>query len=145
MRKKTGRGDQRLSPYYYQFRFIIQATRQTSSPYYAKYHHLDGFWEPGDFWEFHDYIEHKLGARPIGHNLGRINKQKGWFPGNLHWEEPKKRSRNNHKQNVKVKYQGRTQTLVDWAEQLGIPYHTFRRRVAEGYKIRDIVKVYCGT
>jgi hypothetical protein len=55
---------------------------------------------------------------------------------------PQRRSRCNTQQNVYATYKNKKKPLVEWAEELGIPYYSFRRRIALGMPIKDIVKEF---
>jgi hypothetical protein len=74
--------------------------------------------------------------------LGRKDKTGNFEPGNLHWETPQHRGRNNPIQNVTATYRRKTQSIAQWAEDLNISYHSLRRRYADGWTMKEIVHAY---
>ena len=136
-----------IPPYYYQYRYMRESTQNPSNPDYPKYgaKGITCAWGPRQYKEFYQWLITNLGERPgprNDYNLGRIDKTGNWEPGNIEWQTITRRSRTNHTQVVYVSYKRKKQSLSDWAEELGIPYYTLRRRVAEGISIKDIVKEF---
>ena len=134
-------------PYYYQYRFMRDSCNNPKHPNYNKYggSGVTCHWDKREYHKFYDWLVNTLGHRPGPSNqwvLGRKDKKGNWEPGNIEWQTIKVRSRTNHKQNVYATYRKKTKTLIQWAEDLGIPYHTFRRRYAEGWTLPQIVKEY---
>jgi hypothetical protein len=79
------------------------------------------------FWDFFDCV----GARPAGHTLDRIDVDGHYEPGNVRWADPVKQARN-RTNNRLVTYQGKSQTLADWCEELDLNY---ARTYARLYKL----------
>ena len=136
-----------IQPYYYQYRFMREACENPKHPNYDTYGAVGVTcaWSRRQYKEFYSWLMTTLGPRPGPSNqwvLGRKDKRGNWEPGNIEWQTIIKRSRTNHKQNVYATYRRQTKTLIQWAEDLGIPYHTFRRRYAEGWTMAQIVKEY---
>lgn len=134
-------------PYYYQYRFIRDVTQNINHPDYPNFggKGITAAWGPRQYKEFYAWLIKTLGERPgTRHDyiLGRKDKRGNFEPGNLEWQTITKRSRTNHTQNIYITYRRQTKTLVGWAEDLGIPYHTFRRRVAQGLTMPQIVKEF---
>jgi hypothetical protein len=130
-------------PYFYQYRYIIQACNNPGNPEYRKAGALgiESYWHRGEYNQFHEWIITKLGPRPLGYILGRKDKAGNFEPGNLEWQTPRTRSRNKIKQNIYVKHKGKTQTITEWSEELDIKYHTLRRLIQEnGNTIKQIIK-----
>lgn len=66
--------------------------------------------------------------------IDRINNDKGYSPDNCRWITQGKQNlnkRNNHT----VTYQGRTQTLSQWAKEFGLNSSTLHRRLKEGWPV----------
>ena len=63
-----------------------------------------------------------------GLTLDRINNDKGYSPDNCRWTTIKEQQ-NNTRRNRLITYNGRTQTLTQWAEEKGIKYQTLDYRL----------------
>ncbi len=62
-----------------------------------------------------------MGVRPKGFTLDRINNEGDYCPDNCRWATIKSQNRN-RRTNVLINYNGKTQTLVEWSEELGLNY-----------------------
>lgn len=80
-----------------------------------------------DFAAFRDH----LGPRPHGYSLERINNEGDYEPNNVRWAS-KKEQANNRTTNILITMEGKTLTMKQWGELLGISYHVLRGRRAEG-------------
>lgn len=63
--------------------------------------------------------------------LDRINPRRGYSPTNCRWVTPLDSTRN-RKRTLRVTYQGRAQTLADWAFELGVSYSLLHQRYTKG-------------
>ena len=117
-------------PLYSRWRFWQQACYNSNSPNY-RYAGAQGVKVKfKNFWEMVDYIETELGQAPYGDNsrLTRIN-QKGHFAaGNLRWETPRELVSRNSR-SVRIRYQGQTKCLREWAHELGMNPATLYTRI----------------
>lgn len=133
------------SQYYSQWRWMIAVTQNPNHPSYYK-HGAVGVqchWRKGEYRDFERWLIKNLGHRPSPkHLLGRLDKFGDFAPGNLHWEVAKERGRNNPKQNVYIAYGRKKKSLAAWAEELGIPYYSLRRRIAKGLSLKEIIKEF---
>ena len=76
-----------------------------------------------------------MGFRPsTQHSLDRINVDGNYEPENCRWATQKEQMRNT-KNSVYFTYRGETKTLPEWAELLGIAYHTLYRRIKNGWPL----------
>src|SRR4029077_20496278 len=61
-----------------------------------------------------------VGLRPSPrHSLDRINNEKGYVPRNVRWPLPEVQC-NNMRVNPRLTFKGRSQTVSQWARELGI-------------------------
>lgn len=85
-----------------------------------------------DFQSFYDYVSQLPHFGEPGRELDRIDNDKNYEPGNVRWSTRKEQC-NNRRSNLLVTYNGKTQTVTQWAEEVGIPYHTIRERLMRGW------------
>jgi hypothetical protein len=75
-----------------------------------------------------------MGPRPTGTTLDRIDSNGDYEPGNCRWAtdiEQQNNKRNNHR----IEYAGRTQTITEWARETGLRSDTLRFRLGSGWPI----------
>ncbi len=73
-----------------------------------------------------------MGEKPPGTSLERINNDGDYYPNNCQWATLKRQSRNK-RNNKLLTWQGKTQTVAAWAEELHISQSTISYRVNHGY------------
>lgn len=68
-----------------------------------------------------------MGPRPEGHTLERRDNDGPYSPENCYWATRKEQTRN-RRNSVTITYNGKTQTLEEWAQETGISYSTLKAR-----------------
>lgn len=66
--------------------------------------------------------------------LDRKDNDNGYSPENCRWTTKKEQS-NNRENNIVITYNGKTQTLSQWAEEIRIPYHKLLVRIKRGWSV----------
>lgn len=69
-----------------------------------------------------------MGARPDGMTLERIDNSKGYFKENCKWATRAEQNRN-HRRNIMITFNGKTQCLKDWAIETQIKYDVLIARI----------------
>lgn len=79
--------------------------------------------------DFFAFLAH-IGAIPSPERctVDRIDNDGHYEPGNVRWATKKEQQRNKARAH-RLEYNGRTQTLAEWAEELGMPYNTLFGRI----------------
>ena len=72
-----------------------------------------------------------IGEMKEGISLDRIDNSKGYEPGNVRLSTMKQQQ-NNRSNNRRITYQGRTQTMKQWSEEIGIDYRLLGNRIRRG-------------
>jgi hypothetical protein len=79
---------------------------------------------------WHDFANFfaDMGPRPFGMMIDRIDNNGHYEPSNCRWSTRTEQNRNTRK-NVNLTFDGRTQCIAAWGEELGIRPQTIRDRV----------------
>lgn len=74
-----------------------------------------------------------MGDRPSKeHTIDRIDNSKGYSPDNCKWATRKEQSRNRRSNRI-VNHNGKSQTVTEWSEELGISYGAILARLNRGW------------
>jgi hypothetical protein len=71
--------------------------------------------------------------------LDRIDNNGNYEPSNCKWSTVREQS-NNCRTNRLITYRGETKTMIQWAETIGIPYDTFKRRLYYGWSVDKAIE-----
>ncbi len=85
---------------------------------------------------WHDFVNFyaDMGDRPDGMTMERIDNDGNYEPDNCKWATHAEQSRNT-RYNHLVTFQGKTQCVTDWAEELGINRITLYSRLRKGWSV----------
>jgi hypothetical protein len=90
-------------------------------------------------WKKFENFYADMGERPEGMTLDRIDNEKGYYKENCRWAT-KKEQQNNTRRTKLFTYQGKTQSMKMWAEELGFPYEKFRARLKRGKTFEEALE-----
>lgn len=78
-----------------------------------------------------------MGTRPSPkHSIERLDNDGPYSPDNCIWAVQKVQTRNQRRTH-RITYRGKTQSMADWADDLGISYTLIRRRLRAGWSAED--------
>ena len=79
-------------------------------------------------WSNFSFFLADMGEQPVGKTLDRVGGSLLYSRETCRWATPTEQA-NNTSRNVRVAFQGKTQTLAEWARELGLNYKTVHNRV----------------
>ena len=105
---------------------------------YYKYYGARGIKVCSSWMKFEHFYK-DMGKRPAGTTLDRIDNNKGYCKNNCRWATRKEQA-NNRKSNHLLTFNGKTQNIKQWAEELGINHNTLFSRLSYGWSIDKALK-----
>ena len=81
-----------------------------------------------------EFFLEDMGEKPEGLELDRKDNNQGHSADNCQWITHKQNMRNRRSNRV-IEYGGKTQTLVEWSEELGFNYRIVRYRLVRGWDV----------
>lgn len=84
--------------------------------------------------KFENFIA-DMGDRPSNfYSIERRDNDGDYEPGNCCWVQKRQQARNSRNNHI-VEYNGKSQTLVEWSEELGMTFSTIRTRLHRGWSV----------
>lgn len=86
-----------------------------------------------------------MGTCPKGYSLDRIDPNGNYEASNCRWADSNQQS-NNTRRNIFLTHEGKTQTIAQWAKEVGILDATLRRRIRVGEPVEMALNsaLHCG-
>lgn len=125
------------SPSYQSWTAMIQRCRNPNAAGYRNYGGR-GITICKRWLSFPDFFA-DMGARPKDTELDRINNDGNYEPGNCRWATPAIQG-SNRRTNRIFTFEGRTQTLSEWAREIGVNVTTLWDRVKRGMPFEQAIK-----
>ena len=81
-----------------------------------------------------------MGKRPAkGYEIERINNDKGYSPDNCRWAT-RQEQMNNTASNRFITYDGKKQTIAQWARELNVNYRVLYARIRRGWDVKKSIE-----
>jgi hypothetical protein len=88
--------------------------------------------------DFRNFLE-DMGEPPTPqHTIDRVDNEKGYCKENCRWSTPKEQQQNKRNNNL-LTHLGKTQTIRQWCDELGLVFNTVRSRLIRGRPIEEIL------
>lgn len=85
-------------------------------------------------WQKFENFLTDMGERPHGKTLDRKDNDKGYFKENCRWADWFEQA-NNRRNNVLLTHNGKTQSVIQWAKEMGISQKRIYCRISSGWSV----------
>ena len=92
-----------------------------------------------DRWQYFENFLADMGLRPSGMSIERINNDGNYEPGNCRWASARDQA-NNRRSNKRLTHKGRTQTIAEWAREVGISNLALAQRLRHGWTVAEAIE-----
>lgn len=92
-----------------------------------------------DFQVFFDHVRLLDNCENVGYSLDRINNNGNYEPGNVRWATRTEQNRNS-RHNRNFTYDGKTQTITEWASEFGLRFATLDGRLRRGWDMERALR-----
>lgn len=128
-----------LTPEYHSWSAMI--SRCTARPSNSRAHnYVDRGITVCERWRRFEAFLEDMGSRLPGTTLDRIDNNRGYEPGNCRWAT-REEQQSNMRRSRRVTARGKTQTVAQWARELGTSSATITYRLAAGWPAEDAVSL----
>lgn len=93
-----------------------------------------------DFVLFFEHVSKLPHYGEDGYSIDRLNNSLGYFAGNVRWATPTEQNRNS-RHNRNLAYNGKTQTMTEWASEFGLKFATLDGRLRRGWDMERALHV----
>jgi len=92
-----------------------------------------------DSWleSYSNFLE-DMGEKPEGYTIDRIDNSKGYSKENCRWATSKEQAFN-RRTNRNITYNNKTQTITQWAQELGLAHNAIAKRLASGWEMSKVL------
>lgn len=90
--------------------------------------------------KFENFLE-DMGEKPEGLTLERIDNNKGYYKENCRWATRKEQA-NNTRKNIRLTYNGKTQSVIQWAKEMGMSQNVIYYRISSGWPVEKTLTTH---
>lgn len=87
------------------------------------------------WFDFSEFLK-DMGEKPDGLMIGRIDNDGDYEPSNCRWETPRQQQ-NNRRSNRRLTFNGKTDTLENWARTVNLKADTIAHRIKRGWSLEE--------